>query len=199
MTYCSKHEGPAYNYREFITLTKVMEEWDNGFYIHTYIIDREGIYHEKACWNGKRLNYDNLGKRIKRKKYEAVEKLISECRTELEYLGANNESMDDPDVHASSFFYIQVPKCDDDDYERFSYYYMILSIENEIVTYRNLRVTDNDICLSERIYRRSIEDFLSFPDNTRWYPISYDIYMAATKKIVYMTKQIFSLFGKPEN
>ena len=194
--YYVKHVDSEYEYREFIDLTKVIEEWDTGFYIENYIIDSEGIYYELATWEGKMLNYDTLGQSVKRTKYEAVEKLISTCRTELEYLGQSGEKGDSPHIQGGDFFFVLTEDVEiETEYNKFSAFYSIESIYNGIITYRQHCVDNNFICISDRLYRTDVEDFIERVDSTYWYRISGDIYLEAAKKIIYMTKRIFEIFG----
>ena len=195
--YYVKHVDSAYEYREFIDLTKVIEEWDTGFYIENNIIDSEGIYYESATWEGKLLNYNTLGQSVKRKKYEAVKKLISTCRSELEYLGQSGEKVDSPNIQGGDFFFVLTEDVEmETDYYRSASYYWIESVVNGIVTYRHHSVNTNYLCINDKIYRISIEDFVDRIDKTYWYRISGNLYLAAAKKIVYLTKRIYEMLSR---
>lgn len=191
----AKYESPESLFGERLCLTKVISEWEFGFCIDTYIIDSAGIYFEDAEWNGKKLDYSQLGKSIKRKKFDNITKFISDCRSELDFLGSCGDMVHDPDIRSGKFYYVFAEYKEEDVVEAHSsYFYYILSIENDIVTYKYHSITDYHLCINERIYRTSIENFLSFPDDARWYPISGDIYLAAAKKIIHLIDRIFNTF-----
>ena len=80
------------------------------------------------------------------------------------------------------------------DYHRSVSYYRIESVEKGSVTYRNHSVNANYLCINDKIYLMSTEDFVDRIDKTYWYRISGDLYLAAAKKIVRLTKRIFEMF-----
>lgn len=83
----------------------------------------------------------------------------------------------------------------ENDYHRSASFYRIESVENGIVTYRHHSVNTNYLYINDKIYRMSSEDFVDRIDKTYWYRISGDLYLAAAKKIVRLTKRIFEMFG----
>ena len=194
--YYLKYDGPDSKYGECVFLKYVYDEWENGYCSETYIIHPSSIYYEKASFSGFTLDHLKTAKRIKRRKFNAVKDMMISCRQELDYLGMTGERIKLPEIKAGDFYYSYSEDIEEgivEDY--FSYYYRIITVDNNIVTYQKHILTKYDLDNETKIYTIRLEDFLDFED-TRWYKITEELFYIAAKKIDFTTEKILKQFRK---
>lgn len=192
--YYLKYDGPDSKYGECVFLKYVYDEWENGYCSETYIIQPSSIYYEKASFSGFTLEHLKTAKRIKQRKFNAVKDMMISCRQELDYLGMTGEHVMSPEIKAGDFYYFYSEDVEEGILEDYSsYYYRIITIENEIVTYQMHILTKNHLDHETKIYTRRLEDFLDFKD-TRWYKITEELFNIAAKKIDFISEEILKRF-----
>jgi hypothetical protein len=192
--YYLKYDEPDSKYGECVFLEYVYDECDNGYCSETYIIRPSSIYYEDASFNGFTLEHLKTAKRVKRQKFNAVKDMMSRCRQELDYLGMTGERVMSPEVKAGDFYYSYSEDIEEgivEDY--FSYYYRIITVDDDLVTCQMHFLTKNNLVHETKIYTKRLEDFLDFED-TRWYKITEELFNIAARKIDFTTKDILKKY-----
>lgn len=193
--YYARHERPESDYSERVCLTCVVDEWEDGFAIDTYLIGSKRVCFEDAVWSGKRLDYATLGHAIKRKKYMTVRDMVDGCRKELEFLGMSGERTDEPDIRPGDFLFAHYEFREDGEvYEQFSAFYRIDSLGNGTVTYQAYHIDKYRLDSESFMHTEELEDFFSSPEETTWYLIPDNVYQMVPGKISFMCKRILELF-----
>ena len=178
---------------EYVWINCILDEWEDGFSVDSYIIDSDGIYFEDASWNSKKLDYSTLGKPIKRKQYEFVKNTISKYRSELEFLGKSGEKMRKPEFKAGHCYFVFAEYKDEIIPERYAAFYQIISIEDNIITFKEHSLDEHYICLRD-INKVDIENFFLVSDDAVWYEIMEVSYVMAGNKIVQMANLLLDKF-----
>lgn len=198
--YYARREGPESEYGESVCLTCVVDEWENGFAIDTYLIYRNMVCFEDAAWSGKMLDYDTLGYVIKRKKYMSVRNMVDGCRKELEFLGMNGDRTDEPDICPDRFLFAYYEFQEDGQiYEQFSAFYRIISIDKDVVTYQAYHIDKYRLSSDEFIRSETLEDFFSAPDETIWYQITEEVFRMIPDRINGLAEAILNKFRNNKN
>lgn len=193
--YYARREGPECDYRERVCLTCVVDEWENGFAIDTFLIYRNMVCFEDSEWSGKRLDYGTLGYAIKRKKYMSVRDMVDGCRKELEFMGMNGERTDEPDICPGSFLFAYYEfLVDGETDEQFSVFYRIISTDNATVTYQAYHIDKYRLSSDEFIRSETLEDFFSAPDETTWYQITEEMFRMVPDRINGLAEAILNKF-----
>ena len=193
--YYAKRERADSDYGESVCLTCVVDEWEDGFAIDTYLIDRKGVYFEDAVWSGKRLDYGSLGYAIKRKKYMSVRDMVEKSRKELEFLGLSGEKTKEPDLNPGNCIYAYYEFQEDGEvYELFSAFYRINSIERDIVTYQAYHIDKYNLSSEEYIRSETLEDFFSAPEETTWHQITDGTLQMVPDRINDLAERILNKF-----
>lgn len=198
--YYARRERPESDYGERVCLTCVVDEWETGFAIDTYMVDRKGVCFEDAVWSGKRLDYGTLGYAIKRKKYMSVRDMVDGCRKELEFLGMSGDRTDEPDICPGRYLFAYYKFQEDGQIdEQFSIFYRIVSIDKDIVTYQAYHIDRYRLSSDEFIRSETLEDFFSAPDETTWYQITEEIFRIIPDKINGLAEAILNKFRNNKN
>ena len=178
---------------ENVWINCILDEWETGFSVDSYLIEPDCIYFEDASWSGKKLDYSTLGKPIKRKEYQFVQDTIARCRQELEFWGMSGEKLEFPNLQVGHYYFQFAEDKDDEIPERYASFYRIISVDGDVVTYKEHSVDDHYIChRDERTC--DIESFLLAPDNAVWYEIMGETFDMARKKIVLLAETLLSKF-----
>lgn len=192
--YFAKYINANESGKEHVRINCILDEWEYGFRIDCYTIEKGFVYFEDASWNGKKLDYSTLGKPIKRNKYEFVKNTIAKYRSELEFLGKSGEKMHSPEFKGGNYYFLLAEDEDDEIPERYAAFYHVISIDDNNITFVEHSLDEHYIGLRRGVNKVVFEDFLLVPDDAVWYEISVESYCMAGNKIVQLTEQLLSKF-----
>lgn len=193
--YYARNEGPESDYGERACLTCVVDEWEDGFAIDTYLMDHKMVCFEDAVWSEKRLDHGSLGSAVKRKKYMSVRDMVDGCRKELKFLGMSGDRTDEPDICPGRFLFAYYEfRVDGEIDEQFSVFYRIVSIDKGTVTYQAYHIDKYSLSSEEFIRSETLEDFFSAPDRITWYQITEEIFRMVPCKIKCLAESILEKF-----
>lgn len=198
--YYARLEKSDSKYGESLCLTCVVDEWENGFAVDTYLTDQKSVSFEDAVWSGKRLDYGSLGYAVRREKYMSVRDMVDGCRKELEYLGMSGERTDAPDIRPGKFLFAHYEFQEDGEvYERFSAFYRIDSAGNGTITYQAYHIDKYRLDADVFMRTETLEDFFSSPEETTWYQISEEVFRMIPDRIGNLAERILSKFRNNKN
>lgn len=186
--YIAKDSG-----KEHVRINCILDEWEYGFRIDCYTIEKGFVYFEDASWYGKKLDYSTLGKPIKCKEYEFVQETIALYRQELESWGMSGEKLDLPNFQAGHYYFLFAEDKDDEIPERYAAFYHVISTDDNNIKFEEHSLDEHYICL-RGVNKVFFEDFLLVPDDAVWYEISVETWCMAGNKIVRLSDHLLSKF-----
>ena len=173
--YYLKYNVPDSKYGECVFLEYVYDKWENGYCSETYIIHPSSIYYEDASYCGFTLDHLKNAKRIKQRKFKAVQNMIANCRQELDFLGMTGERIMSPVFKPGDYYYAYVEDIEEGIVEdHWSCFYRIISVENNCVTYQYHILSINYLVCETSIYTKKLEHLIYKCDTRciRWYKIN---------------------------
>ena len=191
--YFAKYINAKDSGKEHVWINCILDEWEYGFRVDCYTIEKGFVYFEDASWNGKKLDYSTLGKPVKRKKYEFVKNTIAKYRSELEFLGKSGEKMHSTEFKVGHYYFLFAEDKDDEIPERYAAFYHVISTDDNNIKFEEHSLDEHYIGL-RGVNKVFFEDFLLVPDDAVWYEISVEAWCMAGNKIVQLSDQLLSKF-----
>ena len=191
-----KYDNSSSEYDECLDLEYVYYMWENGYSSETYIIQPSSIYYEKASFCGFTLDHLKTAKRIKQRKFKAVQTLITDFLQEFDYLKFVGERLLLPQFTAGNFYFSYYEyKENGKVLNHSSHFYRIIAIENNIVTFKCHDISDLSLSSENdnNIYTEGLDEFLSLKYNT-WYRVDENMYTLVAKKIDCTIENILKIF-----
>ena len=191
-----KYDDSSSKYDECVFLEHVYDVWENGYGSETYIIQPSSIWYEDASYSGFTLDHLKTAKKIKQRKFKAVQTLITDFLQEFDYLKFVGERLLLPQFTAGNFYFSYYEyKVNGKVLNHSSHFYRIIAIENNIVTFKCHDISDLSLCSENdnNICTEGLDGFLSLKYNT-WYRVDENMYTLVAKKIDCTIEKILQIF-----